>query len=95
MGSRYRPQIVSRRQCGERPATGQCSVPPRKTDDCGNQHCDVVTPAAPAAKAAQRAPRGELRRYTGTHCEPCLDPQVKADHVEFLRRVVPGVAAPS
>jgi uncharacterized protein len=56
---------------------------------------DVVTPAAPAVKAAQRAPRGELRRYTGTHFEPYLDPQVKADQVEFLQRVVPGVAAPS
>jgi pimeloyl-ACP methyl ester carboxylesterase len=55
---------------------------------------DSITPAAPAVKAAQRAPRGELRRYACTHFELYLDPQVKADQVEFLQRVVPGAAAP-
>jgi len=59
---------------------------------CGN---DSITPAAPAVKAAQRAPRGELRRYACSHFELYLDPQVKADQVEFLQRAVPGVAAPS
>ena len=56
---------------------------------------DLITPAAPAAKAAQRAPRGELRRYACTHFELYLDPQVKADQVEFLQRAVPGVTTPS
>jgi len=56
---------------------------------------DSITPAAPAVKAAQRAPRGELRRYACAHFELYLDPQVKADQVEFLQRAVPGVAAPS
>lgn len=56
---------------------------------------DSITPAAPAVKAAQRAPHGELRRYACTHFELYLDPQVKADQVEFLQRTVPGVAAPS
>jgi dienelactone hydrolase len=56
---------------------------------------DSITPAAPAVKAAQRAPHGELRRYACTHFELYLDPQVNADQVEFLQRTVPGVAAPS
>lgn len=55
---------------------------------------DSITPAAPAVKAAQCAPHGELRRYACTHFELYLDPQVKADQVEFLQRAVPG-AAPS
>jgi dienelactone hydrolase len=55
---------------------------------------DSITPAAPAVKAAQRAPHGELRRYACTHFELYLDPQVKADQVEFLQRTVP-VAGPS
>ena len=61
---------------------------------CGCDN-DSITPAAPAVKAAQRAPRGELWRYACAHFELYLDPQVKADQVEFLQRVVPGVAAPS
>ena len=55
---------------------------------------DPVTPTAPAVKAAQRAPHGELRRYAFSHFELYLDPQVKADQVEFLQRVVPVVAGP-
>ena len=56
---------------------------------------DLITPAAPAIKATQRAPRGELRRYACTHFELYVDPQVKADQVEFLQRAVPGVTTPS
>ncbi|CAM3326570.1 alpha/beta hydrolase [Mycobacterium intermedium] len=56
---------------------------------------DSITPAAPAVKAAQRAPRGELRRYACTHFELYLDAQVKADEIDFLQRAVPGVVAPS
>ena len=56
---------------------------------------DPISPAAPAVKVAQRAPRGELRRYACTHFELYLDPQVKADQVEFLQRTVPGATTPS
>jgi hypothetical protein len=54
---------------------------------------DTITPAAPAVKAAERAPRGELRRYPCRHFEIYLDPQAKADQVAFLQRTVPGVSA--
>jgi uncharacterized protein len=54
---------------------------------------DTTTPPASTIKAAQRAPRGELRRYPYGHFDIYNDPKVKADQVNFLRRVVAGVAA--
>jgi pimeloyl-ACP methyl ester carboxylesterase len=54
---------------------------------------DAITPAAPAIKAAERAPHGELRRYPCRHFEIYLDPQAKADQVAFLQRTVLGVSA--
>lgn len=49
---------------------------------------DATTPPGPTLKAARRAPRGELRRYPYGHFDIYTDPQVKADQVEFLRRVL-------
>jgi pimeloyl-ACP methyl ester carboxylesterase len=50
---------------------------------------DLDTPPAPAARAAARAPKGELRRYDcghfGVYLEPWFD-RVVADQVDFLRR---------
>jgi pimeloyl-ACP methyl ester carboxylesterase len=54
---------------------------------------DTTTPPASTIKAAQRAPRGELRRYPYGHFDIYNDPQVKADQVDFLRRVVAEVTA--
>ena len=50
---------------------------------------DLDTPPAPAAKAAARAPKGELRRYDCGHFDVYLDPWfdlVAGDQVGFLRR---------
>jgi uncharacterized protein len=55
---------------------------------------DSTTPAAPAIKAAGRAPRGELRHYSCGHFDIYHIPQAKTDQVAFLQRVVHGVAAP-
>ena len=49
---------------------------------------DVTTPPESTLKAAGRAPRGELRRYPYGHFAIYDDPQVKADQVTFLRRVL-------
>lgn len=54
---------------------------------------DTTTPPESTIKAAKRAPRGELRRYPYGHFDIYNDPKVKADQVEFLRRVVASVAA--
>jgi pimeloyl-ACP methyl ester carboxylesterase len=54
---------------------------------------DTITPAPPAVKAAERAPRAELRRYPCRHFQIYSDPQVKADQVAFLQRTVLGVPA--
>jgi dienelactone hydrolase len=54
---------------------------------------DAITPAAPAVKAAQRAPRAELLRYPYRHFQIYSDPQAKADQVAFLQRTVQGVSA--
>ena len=53
---------------------------------------DTITPAAPAVKAAERAPRSELRSYPCRHFQIYSDPQVKADQVAFLQRTVQGVS---
>ena len=45
---------------------------------------DGITPAAPAVKAAERAPRAELRHYPYAHFDIYQNPQVKADQVAFL-----------
>ena len=53
---------------------------------------DVVTPAAPARRAARAAPRGELKEYPGGHFDVYVgDPfeAVVADQVEFLARHLP------
>jgi pimeloyl-ACP methyl ester carboxylesterase len=54
---------------------------------------DTTTPPGSTIKAANRAPRGELRRYPYGHFDIYNDPQVKADQVDFLGRVVTGVTA--
>jgi pimeloyl-ACP methyl ester carboxylesterase len=54
---------------------------------------DTTTPPGSTIKAAEKAPRGELRRYPYGHFDIYNDPQVKADQVDFLRRVVAGVTA--
>lgn len=54
---------------------------------------DTTTPPSPTIEAARRAPRGELRRYPYGHFDIYGDPKVKADQVEFLKRVVAGVTA--
>jgi uncharacterized protein len=52
---------------------------------------DATTPVASAVKAAERAPRGQLRHYPYGHFDIYDDPQVKADQVAFLQRIVQGV----
>lgn len=54
---------------------------------------DKVTPPGPTVRAAQRAPRGELRRYPYGHFDIYHDPQVKTDQVAFLRRVLADAPA--
>jgi pimeloyl-ACP methyl ester carboxylesterase len=54
---------------------------------------DTTTPPGSTIKAAKRAPRGELRLYPYGHFDIYNDPKVKADQVEFLRRVITRVAA--
>lgn len=49
---------------------------------------DTTTPPGPSVEAAHAAPRGELRRYPYGHFAIYRDPQVKADQVEFLKRVL-------
>lgn len=54
---------------------------------------DEINPAALGTEAAERAPRGELRRYPGGHFAPLLEPafdRVVADQLEFLGRVLPA-----
>ena len=51
---------------------------------------DATTPPASSIEAARRAPHGELIRYPYGHFDINLDPQVKADQVDFLRRVLGG-----
>ncbi len=52
--------------------------------------CDGDTTAPPGSTVAtaERAPRGELRRYPYGHFDIYLDPQVRIDQVEFLDRVL-------
>ncbi|MFL6085975.1 MAG: alpha/beta hydrolase [Mycobacterium sp.] len=54
---------------------------------------ETTTPPGSTIKAANRAPRGELRRYPYGHFDIYNHPQVKADQVDFLGRVVTGVTA--
>ncbi len=49
---------------------------------------DTTTPPGPSLQAAREAPRGELRRYPYGHFDIYRDPRVKADQVQFLRRVL-------
>lgn len=49
---------------------------------------DTTTPPGPSLRAARDAPKGELRRYPYGHFDIYNDPRVKADQVEFLRRVL-------
>ncbi|HEU0088380.1 MAG TPA: alpha/beta fold hydrolase [Pseudonocardiaceae bacterium] len=56
---------------------------------------DRITPPAAAIRMAQRAPRGELRRYPGGHFEIYqgeMFERVVADQLEFLRQH--GLTAP-
>ena len=55
---------------------------------CVTEGDDIIPPAL-AARAAERAPRGELRRCPGGHFDPFLGEtfeRMSADQVEFLRR---------
>lgn len=54
---------------------------------------DATTPPAPAIKAGERAPRGEVLRYPYGHFDIYNDPKARADQIEFLRRVVAGMTA--
>jgi hypothetical protein len=54
---------------------------------------DTTTPPGSTVKAANRAPRGELHHYPYGHFDIYNDPTVKTDQVNFLQRVVTGVAA--
>lgn len=57
---------------------------------------DPITPPAPAIRMAQRAPRGELRRYPGGHFglyQGEMFQQVIGDQIEFLREH--GLTAPT
>ena len=54
---------------------------------------DAITPAAPAVKAAERAPRAELHHYPYHHFDIYSDPRAKAVQVAFLQRTVQGVSA--
>ena len=60
---------------------------------------DVVTPPTPPARAARRAPRGELRRYPGGHFDVYVgEPfeRVVADQLAFLGRALgPATPGPS
>ena len=53
---------------------------------------DEATPEAKTRPIAERAPRGELRRYPGDHFAFYLDSEVRrqalADQIEFLRKHV-------
>ncbi len=49
---------------------------------------DETTPPGPSIKAAETAPKGELRRYPYGHFDIYRDPQAKADQVEFYTRVL-------
>jgi pimeloyl-ACP methyl ester carboxylesterase len=54
---------------------------------------DQTTPPAAAYRAAERAPRGELKRYPIGHFEIYASEQARADQVEFLtRHVLQGAA---
>ena len=55
---------------------------------------DMTTPPKPAIHAAERAPRGELKRYPYGHFAIYHDPQAKADQVEFLTRVTAAAPVP-
>jgi hypothetical protein len=50
---------------------------------------DTTAPPGPTIKAAHRAAGGELGRSYYGHSNINHNPQVKTDHVDFLRRVVP------
>jgi hypothetical protein len=60
---------------------------------------DVVTPPAPAMRAARRAPCGELRRYPGGHFDIYLGEAFEravADQLAFLGRALgPATPGPS
>jgi uncharacterized protein len=49
---------------------------------------DQTTPPGPAAKAAQRAPRGRAIHYPYGHFDIYTDPQARADQVAFLKEVL-------
>ncbi len=49
---------------------------------------DTTTPPGPSLTAADRSPKGELRRYPYGHFDIYHDPKVKDDQVQFLTRVV-------
>lgn len=85
--SKWRNEIAARVMLHigtENPAggTGKLAMP---LLICACDH-DLTTPPAPARKAAERAPRGELKTYPIGHFEIYSNLQARADQVEFLTR---------
>jgi uncharacterized protein len=56
---------------------------------------DATTPAGPAVRVAERAPRGELKRYPYGHFDIYGDPQARADQVAFLTRHLSPAPTPA
>jgi uncharacterized protein len=68
---------------------------------CPTLYClteeDDVNPSALGKRAAERAPKGELRLYPGGHFDPFLGEnldRMAADQVEFLQRHLGGAKVP-
>ncbi|HXV05697.1 MAG TPA: alpha/beta hydrolase [Solirubrobacterales bacterium] len=54
---------------------------------------DAITPPAPAVRASQRAPKGELRSYPGDHFDLYFGDRFEravADQLDFLGRALPN-----
>lgn len=88
-GSKWRNEVTARvmlRLATENPARGVDRLAmPLLVCVCDR---DGTTPPANAVRAAERAPRGELRRYPLEHFQIYTHPQARADQVEFLTRHV-------
>ncbi|MCW3039546.1 MAG: alpha/beta hydrolase [Solirubrobacterales bacterium] len=95
-GSRWRNEVAARVMLHiglENPAggTGKLQMP---LLICACDE-DQTTPPGPAIKAAERAPRGELKRYAMGHFGIYDSLEARADQVEFLVRHVIKADAPA